>query len=91
MVKNVRIVRRKSGRLRYYETRLPVPEHGVLYSKDGVSLMEGLAQVMASDNSLSDPNRYGLWYGKDLGMSKKCKKGLESIVNLRNRVLGITA
>ncbi len=82
---NVRIFKNASGN---YEAKLPIPGISRVYGCDEISLMNVLARVMGSPNSLKDGHqKYGIWYGEGLGLSIACKQGLESIIKLRNRIL----
>lgn len=82
--KNIRIVRRRY----LYEARLPIIGIKAIRRGDEVQLIMDVAKVMNSARSLEDSREYGIWYGKHLGLSEGCKQGLETIVQLRNKVIG---
>lgn len=84
VVKNIRILKRDSAYP--YVAKLPVPGIKEVFGVNDSDLMTALATAMNSQGSIRDPNKYGIWYGKNLRLSKRCKDGLVAIVSLRNKI-----
>jgi len=81
----IRILRRPS----HYEVRLPLGIGFMTYEGSEVDLMKNMAQGMNLPESLGDSREYRVWYGVNLGLSSSCKRGLEEVVALRNKVVGV--
>jgi hypothetical protein len=77
---NIRIVKRSSS----YEIRWNTPHTKKIYAQDEVDVLRGTAWALLIAKPLENSNKYGIWYGPNLELSERCKKGLETIVRLKN-------